>query len=362
LRFVNKRILLISPQKWDGLKVSKHHYAEELARRGNQVYFLEPPEENLKLEINPSNVENVFIVKHGFSFNRKLRFHFRVLFDMLIKRHLKKINKKLRFFDFVWCFDSNLYSNLNWVNSKYKIYHPVDQIGTTSQVRIGNSSDIIFSVSNSILTYFKEANTPSFFINHGLSNYFHKDSNFVRSKKLRFAYIGNLMIRGLDRERIMEVIKMHPEIDFDFYGNYIINSEDSFISFLKVQSNSHLKGTKTTVELALLLNEYTGFIICYNPDLELNNGSNSHKILEYLSFGKVIVANKILHYEQHRDLIQMSTYSDNSDFVELFHTTVSNLEKYNTRELFKKRRALAFKNTYSKQITRIEEYLSQVIK
>ena len=38
----NKTIFIISPQRWDGLRISKHHYALELSSRDNQVYFLEP--------------------------------------------------------------------------------------------------------------------------------------------------------------------------------------------------------------------------------------------------------------------------------------------------------------------------------
>ena len=38
-----KKILLISPQAWGKMFVAKHHYAVELSRSGNEVYFLNPP-------------------------------------------------------------------------------------------------------------------------------------------------------------------------------------------------------------------------------------------------------------------------------------------------------------------------------
>ena len=37
----NKKILLISPQSWGTMFVAKHHYAIELAKLGNEVYFFE---------------------------------------------------------------------------------------------------------------------------------------------------------------------------------------------------------------------------------------------------------------------------------------------------------------------------------
>ena len=43
----NKTILIISPQAWGKMFLSKHHYAIELAKRGNAVYFLNPPGENI---------------------------------------------------------------------------------------------------------------------------------------------------------------------------------------------------------------------------------------------------------------------------------------------------------------------------
>ncbi len=48
-----KTILLISPESWGKSFVSKHHYAVELAKKGNIVYFLNPPSDtnqSLKLK------------------------------------------------------------------------------------------------------------------------------------------------------------------------------------------------------------------------------------------------------------------------------------------------------------------------
>ena len=39
----NKRILILSPCDWSDFQVSKHHYAKELAKRNNDVLFLEWP-------------------------------------------------------------------------------------------------------------------------------------------------------------------------------------------------------------------------------------------------------------------------------------------------------------------------------
>lgn len=44
--FNNKTILIISPEPWGKMMISKHHYALELAKLGNEVYFLNPPNNN----------------------------------------------------------------------------------------------------------------------------------------------------------------------------------------------------------------------------------------------------------------------------------------------------------------------------
>lgn len=359
MKLINKRILILSPQKWDGLFVSKHHYAIELAKKGNQVYFLGPPDKNSSLELQPTAIENLFVVHHRLFFNRKLRFHLRWLFDFLIQKHIKLVIRCIGKVDIVWCFELNLYKNLNWFDASFKIFHPVDHLNEAWQYKIGKSADVIFSVADNILEKFNTLDTPKFFINHGLSESYCQPNTLDTSNSIRFAYIGNLMIVGLDRDRIKEIIINYPTVNFDFFGNYSTEIEDDFITFLTEQPNTFLKGRRSTQELAQLLKIYSGFILCYNPKVESNSGANSHKILEYLSFGKVIVANKIHHYEQHRDLIQMSNFDDNSDYVQLFKDTILNLEELNSEDLINQRRALAFDNSYKKQIERIEQIITE---
>jgi hypothetical protein len=48
----NKTILVISPNNWGTMHISKHHYAIELARLGNSVYFLNPPNQEITFRKN----------------------------------------------------------------------------------------------------------------------------------------------------------------------------------------------------------------------------------------------------------------------------------------------------------------------
>jgi len=42
----DKLILILTPQSWGNMLLAKHHYAIELAKSGNRVYFLNPPDNN----------------------------------------------------------------------------------------------------------------------------------------------------------------------------------------------------------------------------------------------------------------------------------------------------------------------------
>ncbi len=48
----DKTILIISPQEWGKMLLSKHHYALELAKAGNIFYFLNPPDKKAELNYN----------------------------------------------------------------------------------------------------------------------------------------------------------------------------------------------------------------------------------------------------------------------------------------------------------------------
>ena len=119
----SKTILVISPQAWGTMLLSKHHYSIELASRGNVVYFLNPPDPDIKerIEINPiAEVENLFIIKHRLNFTYHLKFRCIKIFHFFMRRHVKKIISHIGYqFDIVWSFDlGNLYP-LNFFSNSY---------------------------------------------------------------------------------------------------------------------------------------------------------------------------------------------------------------------------------------------------
>jgi len=371
--FKNKTILIISPQAWGKMYISKHHYAAELAKRGNLVYFLNPPIRQFfpKLLINKKH-ENLFLINYSFFFPYNLRFHFRKMFNLLQKIQLFfLLNKVKKPIDVVWCFDTNLFSDLSVFGNCLKIYHPVDNVAGQIQKSIIQSSDFIFSVSDIIIDKLKKITDKKniHFINHGLSEYF---VNFRKNKevlkdKITAYFVGNILLKTLDRNAAKKIISENPNILFVFIGAYTssnilstVNIEAAdFISFLKNSKNVTLKGSMHPKNILNEIKNADVLLVLIDPQKDINKGSNSHKILEYLSAGKVIVANHISSYANKRDLIEMVDEMHNDNLPGLFKKVINKLDYYNSPELQEKRIKFALDNTYENQIKRIEDYITK---
>jgi len=364
-----KIILLVSPQEWSDFYISKHNYAIELASLGNQVIFMNPPKKGKSIggELIPTSFDCLNVLEYSTFFPSAIRFHSFFLYTLLVRIQLFTLRKKLPSkIDIVWCFEPNLFPKLNWFNAKYRIYHPVDFLTNKRQVNVGKTAHVIFSVADNILQLFDELSMPKYFVNHGLSEYYLNAkvnySGINPQRPLKFAYIGSLFIPGLDRSSLKKVIERFNNVEFDFYGIYLREKNVShemqlFIDFLIDTPNVNLMGVVHPKELSIKLKEYDGFLVCYNPSKELNSGSNSHKMLEYLSLGKVIISSKIKTYEHLGDEILMSKKEDNSDYSSLFEFAVKNMEHLNSPELFEKRRNISIENSYKAQIQKIDKIL-----
>ena len=87
-----KNILLISPEPWGINRVSKHHYATELAKRGNNVYYLNPPTDKFNIK---SEQKRLFIFDYKPTY-RGLSKLPNFISAMLIEKQIKKLENKIR--------------------------------------------------------------------------------------------------------------------------------------------------------------------------------------------------------------------------------------------------------------------------
>jgi glycosyltransferase involved in cell wall biosynthesis len=357
--------------------VSKHHYAIELAKKGNEVYFLEPPVTSEKpfVKIRPINsIPTLCLIQYSPIFNLNLRFHFRMLFDRLMHRQVSKVLRTLnQSIDIVWCFESNLYSNLSWFRAKTNIYHVVDPVYNKYQIEVANSANVVIAVSEKILFSFINTKTPRFFINHGIAGAYFQSAkdllatidHYNTSEIIKVGYVGNLLRGPVNFKLISQLIVANPSINFHFWGSDDLKpgtpaESVAFISFLKSRPNVFLHGQRPPEELVEDIKNMDAFILAYVFIEGESDRSNSHKILEYLSTGKVVISSFVETYKNNDPLICMSKETDDGEFPLLFNKIINDLQNYNNVTLQKKRIQLVLENSYINHINKIENLLKNL--
>jgi len=373
----NKTILILSPQSWGKMFVSKHHYAVELARYGNTVYFLNPPEQEKnkrsRIDIESTALHpDLYIIHHRLSFPYNLKFRFMPLFHFLMKGHIKKILQAMEHKpDIIWSFDlGNLYPFRFFPEKAIKIFHPVDEPLNKTALQSARGAQFIFSVTREILEKYSAFSVPKHFINHGVSEVFLKQHSFKRpaGDPVRVGFSGNFLRPDIDRPVLLQIINENPEIIFECWGSYevsqsnIAGSDDKdtreFIASLKAATNVILHGPVSSERLAEEMQRMDVFLICYDILKDQSGGTNYHKVMEYLSKGKVVVSNNITTYYSLPELVMMVKERDNNKQLPgLFKDVVSKLNMHNEISLQQKRINYASENKYLDQIKRIESVL-----
>lgn len=353
----NKVILIISPQEWNSIKISKHYYAKELSNLNNKVYFLNPIKTGLFSNIR--NVDkNIWVIDFKLPIPYVFKFKFRPIYDFILTNYFSFfLNKKKILPQIIWDFDNtHQFNNYLIFKGAVKIFHPVDALCIDSK-KINKKPDIIFSVSTLILNKIN-INVPKYFINHGLSNTFLKrayknleENIFVKSIK-NIGYSGNLNITALNYKLFESIVEKYNQINFHFIGPY--DNTTKLYSILKKYTNTHFTGNLFDNDLVEKLNQMD--ILFYNYISNNKNyfSDNSHKILEYLSTGKIIIGNKLLVYEN-SDLILQS--NNDKEFIEQLNEIIKNPTNFNSIDLNKKKIQFAISNSYYNQVKKIEKIL-----
>jgi len=376
MRFENKTILIISPQAWGQMFISKHHYAITLANMGNRVYFLNPPEQHSKkrpgqIDISRSSTHhNLLLIEHALNFPFILKFHAKKLFHLLMRFHVKNILDKIESpVDIVWSFDQgNLFPFRFFGEKPFKIFQPVDEPADKEAIKAAEGAQLIISVTREILSKYKDFSQPRHLVNHGIGEDFLLPvATGARQKNIHVGLSGNLLREDIDREILLKIIAQNPDIVFECWGTYAIADSTSknkaallFIHKLQ-QLGVLLHGPTGSQQLACELRRMDAFLICYDVQKDQSKGTNYHKIMEFLSIGKVIIANNVSSYYDKPELVQMIKSRANNDALPRFFKKITqNLDYYNSPGLQEQRRKFAVANTYVNQVGRIQEIIGEV--
>lgn len=382
MKLTGKTILILSPQSWGTMFISKHHYAVELAKRGNTVYYLNPPGEGHDGAASfgiaaLAAADNLFLVTQRLSFPGQIRFHLPGIFRSLMKRHLKQLLKFLPHKpDIIWSFDLNgLYDFDSFPKEALRIFHPVDEPLTTAALRSGQGAHIVFSVTEEIISKFEGLGVPQYCLNHGVAPVFFQQASRSGAGEpdgtIRVGISGNMLRPDIDRAVLLQIIGQHPDCIFECWGAYASKASNiggvtdpettSFIKVLQQSPNVILHGPVAPDVLAANLPRMNLFLICYDVEKDQSKGTNYHKILEYLAAGGVVVSNNVTTYSNRPDLVQMvESRTNNQQLPALFNTIVKELGKYNAPEAVEVRKSFARANAYAAKIERIESCLNML--
>lgn len=371
--FRDKQIIILSPQSWNHIHVSKHHYAKELAIL-NKVYFISAPLTKFGWKYkwySPEKNPNLEVLDFKIPLVNRIKFYWPALYRKIVKRRLFTILKERAGYANI-CIDFGCYAEFDTLKNfpaHFKIFFPVDDKNfITGDARC---ADMVLSVSKNITEKFLVQRKQCFYINHGLSNEFSEVSKkilatpiYIPNKPLCFGYAGNIFSTYLDFDIFEKIIRQNEDIRFILYGDTKFNAESpvhkKWYAFLKQSKNVELKGILKPIDLAKAYTGLDGFVLCYKPDYIHYHGENSHKILEYLSTGKIVISTHISIYEKSL-LFSMSQRNHNEELINIFSNVIQKIEAYNSENLIKQRIEFALDNSYKRQIDRIEKMILKIL-
>lgn len=353
-------IIIISPEKFDSHMVSKHHYAITLSKKGHSVFFLNPPVDDVKLEIKRTDVNNLYLISSK-KIIKGLRFFPAFFIKYLEKKWLhtleKKIGKKI---DLIWLFENSRFFDMRFAENRMKIYHQVDLNQNFYPKIAASTADVCFCVTDFIKNFLSIFNDKVYKINHGLPVYKELTLTDVqhhefKKKHINAVYVGNMDIPYIDMDIIIKIVEKFNDIQFHFIGG--CENNILFFNLLNRSLNVTWWG-KIDYKLIYSINKKADILlVAYQSEKYKKQVADSHKIMEYLSSGKVIVATYTDEYKDKRQLLEMADSS--SEYINIFERVVNNLSEYNSQERQLMRKAFAESNTYDKQIDKIFSLLKR---
>ncbi len=357
-------ILIISPEPWDHIFVSKHHYAVHLSQRGNRVYFLNPPAGS-HMSMEDSGYYNLRVINYS-GFARGLRFLPGFVQKRLIRKVFNEIEELTGPLQVVWSFDNSVFFNFDALPEEVlKISHIVDLNQDFEFEMACKTADICFGTTRYIVDRQKYFNLNSHFIHHGLSTSQENYNEQIRlpgEHKLKALYLGNLSMAYIDWEIIWEAAHT-IEIDFIFIGSnptivdLDINPSHAFKMKVLSLKNAHFLPAIASDQIQNHLRVADVLFVAYQQSHHKDQ-ANPHKMMEYMHSGTPIITSYTEEYANMSDCVAMSR--NNSEWPELFRYVIGHLDHWSAKSMVEERINFATKHTYDHQLDLIQQKLKGV--
>lgn len=294
-------IVVLSPQPWDGIQVSKHHYARELAALGHRVVFVNPPGGADAVRLRATDVDGIRVVDHPPMPLRRARFRLRPLFDMAARRRAAAIARATGPVDLVWDFDNTRqFADHRAFGAAHSLLHAVDrlEVGDPRTAR----ADLVVTI-DAVLVPASRGAAPPLVVGHGLAPHFAAAARErlarppvrAKDKRVIVGFLGNLAQSAIDQDAVLDLVARRRDAQFRFIGPVQGGGSDveAWTGRLREQPNSEMTGLLTGAALIEAAADVDIWLLCYDWRLDWNHGINSHKLLEYFATGAEVVSSVI---------------------------------------------------------------------
>ncbi len=360
-----KRILLVSPEPWGHIAVSKHHYARALAEQGNEVFFLGPPERGYEIQATWS--DRLWVLKYP-GFPKGMRFFPRSYQRKRTRKEFERLEKLAGTdFDILWSFDNSVFFEMSAIpSSVLKILHVVDLDQDFQLERAVHTADICFCTTPFIRSRIEALGKNAAIVGHG---YFQppapsSPAELPGSAPLKALFSGNLRRTYLDWDLLYEVASDHSRVDLLLMGPNAesIDLEDNPTEGSKRRlfdfPNVHFLAPVPAEELPAYLMGADILLAPYREGFQ-DQMANPHKIMEYMGSGRPILATYMACYSEYAaPLICM--VRRNEEFSKFFADMVEHMEAYEEDRWIRERKAIAEASSYDKRIREIEGLLADI--
>lgn len=354
MQISGSNILIISPEPWDHIFVSKHHYAVHLAQKGANVVFANPP--GSKWHMQSTKYSGVCVLQYT-KFAPGIRFLPSAITSRIIKAKFRKIESYCRTeFDVIWSFDNSVFFDFTLLKSTFNISHIVDLNQDFETEKSARTADICFYTTHVIGNRMKLWNENAHFINHGYSENFKKrEIELPGSNDIKLLYSGNLDMPYIDWETLYAASSRFSSVDFIFLGPN--NHPNGIKSQVLGLSNVYTMGRIDASELQNFYKKADGLLICYQ-EAHHSDQANPHKMMEYLGSGKVVICTKTNEYQElDPSLILMG--DKNIEFLANIERYIQEKEFYDQATICQERISFALSNGYNNQIAKIKYLIEQ---
>ena len=349
-----KHIFLLSTEFWGAHYLSKHHYAMTLKELGNEVYFIQPGKEKGAKDAGESP-EGIKLI--DFKPSSGQRYLPKAIARKIQAQEWKKIIDIAQHEpDLIWSFDNSRLFHLDALGNEVKsIHHVVDLNQDFELAAAASSAKLCLGSTRFIVDRLRAHQEESYFLHHGCVA--RPCSKKPLSSPIKMAYLGNILLRFVDRDFLIQMISSFPDIEFHFIGGYTqnnlihsISAEDkAFIKNLSAAKNVVLHGSVEQNKLSMLMEEMDAFFIAY-AKAHYEQAANPHKVMELLSTGKAVLSFPIDAFLDEELLHFADTRSDFFQLIEALRQ--GHLPDRSAQQL-----AFTEAHSYKAQIAKIEAWI-----